>query len=69
LTSLADKPTGSKESFSKDKAVAGKKEAFDPFVPPFETGLFINHLNDSHSLLFNKFCICNEHVLVVTKDF
>lgn len=27
----------------------------DPFLPPFEPGLFISELSDTHSLLFNKF--------------
>jgi ATP adenylyltransferase len=38
----------------------------DPFLPPFEEGLFINELSETHSLLFNKFQVCKEHVLVVT---
>ena len=46
-----------------------KKKDFDPFMPPFEPGLFIADLSDTHRLLFNKFPISREHTLVITKDF
>lgn len=41
----------------------------DPFLPPFEEGLFISELSPTHTLLFNKFQVCKEHVLVVTTKF
>lgn len=37
-------------------------------MPPFEPGLFITDLSETHSLLFNKFPICNEHTVVITKE-
>ncbi|CEP01621.1 hypothetical protein PBRA_008563 [Plasmodiophora brassicae] len=40
-----------------------------PFLPPFETGLFVGDLDDQHRLLLNKFCISARHVLVVTTEF
>ena len=37
-------------------------------MPPYEPGLFITELSSTHNLLFNKFCICREHVLCTTKQ-
>jgi len=63
IKSLAKKPT-----LAQNQNAATKKKDFDPFVPPFEEGLFIANLSATHRLLFNKFCICKEHCLVVTKE-
>lgn len=41
----------------------------DPFLPPFEPGLFITELSETHRLIFNKFQVCKDHVLVVTTEF
>ena len=38
-------------------------------MPPFEEGQFIEELTEGHSLVYNKFCISDEHVIVITKDF
>lgn len=38
-------------------------------MPPFEPGLFISEVSSTHSLMFNKFQVCNKHVLVVTTEF
>jgi len=40
-----------------------------PFLPPFEPGIFITNLSDTHNLLFNKFCVVKNHCLVVTRKF
>ena len=55
LSSLAKKPTGIKVE--------------DPFSPPFEEGIFISELTKTHSLVFNKFCVCDEHVVVFPNAF
>jgi ATP adenylyltransferase/5',5'''-P-1,P-4-tetraphosphate phosphorylase II len=44
-------------------------ESKNPFLPPFETGLHITELGDRHRLLFNKYSIYRNHVLIVTQDF
>ena len=62
LTSLAKKPT-LKDNTNKDA------KPFDPFMPPFEPGLFVSDLSTTHRLLFNKFMICKQHSLVVSKEF
>ena len=41
----------------------------DPFVPPFENGAFIGEVTDTHHLMFNKFSVCERHVIIITKDF
>ena len=38
-------------------------------MPPYENGAFISQVTDSHSLIFNKFSVCERHVIVITKDF
>lgn len=40
----------------------------DPFLPPFEKGLFISEIGE-HRLLYNKFPCVKNHVLVVSKAF
>jgi len=55
LHSLQNKPPGIKVD--------------DPFLPPFEEGIFITDLSDSHSLVFNKFCVCDHHVIAFPKAF
>lgn len=68
LKILAKKPQGNKDSFSplinKDNQVNK-----DPFCEPFENGAFIDELTDTHSLIFNKFSVCDRHVIVITKEF
>jgi len=41
----------------------------DPFTAPFEPGMFISELTETHSLVFNKFSVCCSHVIVITKEF
>ena len=63
LPSLGKKPTLA------DNKAENEKKPFDPFMPPFQPGLYLSELTDTHRLLFNKFCIVKEHSLVVTKEF
>ena len=68
LKLLVNKPTSTKETFSplinKDNLMAQ-----DPFLPPFEVGVYIDELTDTHSLIFNKFSISDYHVIIITKEF
>lgn len=57
IKSLALKPTGLSPKPS------------DPFMPPFEEGLFLSAITPTHSLVFNKFCVCDEHVVLITNEF
>jgi len=41
----------------------------DPFVPPFENGAYIGEVTETHHLIFNKFSVCERHVIIITKDF
>jgi ATP adenylyltransferase len=43
-------------------------EQEDPFLPPFEDGLFVQDF-EAHRLLLNKFSLIKYHVLLVTKMF
>jgi ATP adenylyltransferase len=60
MESLNSKPSGGESK---------PKKEFNPFLPPFEEGLYIADVLDKHRLLYNKFSVCDEHVLVTTKDF
>ena len=41
----------------------------NPFLPPYEEGQFIDDLTDTHALIFNKYCVCERHVIIITKQF
>lgn len=41
----------------------------NPFLPPFEPGLFIQNLTETHRLIFNKFMISEDHVLVIPRIY
>jgi ATP adenylyltransferase len=61
-----------KNEIAKKPILIDKKDFFDPFAPPFDDGFVIE--DDfcglsTHRVLFNKFPIINEHVLVVTREF
>jgi len=40
-----------------------------PFLPPFDAGIFITDLPPSHRLIFNRYAVLKNHVLVVTSAF
>lgn len=42
----------------------------NPFLP-FDQNLFVSDLNSSadHVVIFNKFCVIEEHLLIITKEF
>ena len=46
-----------------------QKSNKDPFLPPFEEGVFIADLSNTHRLIFNKYMIAENHVLVITRIF
>ena len=41
----------------------------NPFAAPYDEHLYISDLTDDYVLLFNKYCICENHVLAVTREF
>ena len=67
IETLAQKPTLLQNQYEEIKETQEVKSK-DPFSPPFEDGLYIGELTETHRLLFNKFSIANEHVLVITKE-
>jgi ATP adenylyltransferase len=38
-------------------------------MEPFPQGAYIDEITDTHSLIFNKFSVCDRHVIVITKEF
>ncbi|KRX06299.1 HIT-like domain [Pseudocohnilembus persalinus] len=46
-----------------------QRSELNPFLPPFENGLYIKELGQTHRLLYNKFQIQEMHCLVVTKNY
>lgn len=69
IESLNKKPELLQKQYEEIKEEKQEKVNDDPFSPPFEEGLYIDELTETHRLLFNKFSIAPEHVLVVTKDY
>lgn len=67
LKLLAKKPTATKDTFSKKDG--GEKKVFDPFMPPYEEGQYIDELSATHALIFNKYSVVKHHCIVITKDF
>lgn len=41
----------------------------DPFVPPFKPGAYIDQVTDTHCLIFNKYSVCDRHVILATIEF
>lgn len=68
LKLLALKPTSTKETFS-PLITKDTKPSFNPFEPPFEHGAYIDEITDTHRMIFNKFSVCERHVIVITKEF
>lgn len=56
ITRLADKPRSSRQSK-------------DPFVPPYEHGLYVGDVAPDHVALLNKFPVIDDHLLIVTRHF
>ncbi|CDW85382.1 atp adenylyltransferase (5-p-4-tetraphosphate phosphorylase ii) [Stylonychia lemnae] len=72
IETLNNKPDGTKEDFlsqNEDESKAKKLERKNPFLPPFEDGQFIEEISDTHSLIYNKYSVCEEHVIIVTQEF
>lgn len=57
LNLLTHKPTSTKDNFS-PLITKNNQTQKDPFSPPFEAGAFIDEITDTHSLIFNKFSVC-----------
>jgi len=48
-----------------EKPLAGEVKS-DPFSPPYERGLHVADLRDTHAVLLNKYNVLERHLLVVT---
>ncbi|KAJ6251003.1 ap-4-a phosphorylase ii [Anaeramoeba flamelloides] len=66
-TKLKNKPKLEKKENNPEKNK--QKKRIDPFENPSTQPLFITHLNDQYSLLFNRYYLIPKHVLVVTTNF
>ena len=38
-------------------------------MPPFEEGAFIDHVSDTHSLVYNKYSVVPRHSVIITRQF
>lgn len=47
---------------------AGSADAFNPFLP-WDPDLFVADVGDAHAIVFNKFNVLDDHLLVVTRAF
>lgn len=41
----------------------------DPFSPPYEPDLYVGNISETHVGLLNKFCVLEDHLLLVTRDY
>ena len=42
----------------------------DPFEPPLKESLVVTHdLNSKHRIVYNKYCLINYHLLLISKEF
>lgn len=53
----------------KPRASTDRAPSRNPFLPPFEPGLFVQELTATHRVLLNKFNVFPHHALVVTREF
>ena len=52
----------------KRKQVAAKTSRGNPFLP-YDSEMFVGHVNPNHVALLNKFNVVDHHLLIVTRDF
>lgn len=52
-----------------ESKMAASKRTNDPFLPPFDAGIFIMNLSKTHCLIFNKFQVTRDHLLIITRVF
>ena len=61
------------EALERKEEEAGEQqeadEPVDPFMPPYEEGLFVEELSETHVCVLNKFPVLDRHLLIVTRDF
>ena len=46
-----------------------EKPKKDPFLPPYEPALYVGDLSETHVGLLNKFCVLEDHLLMVTRAY
>jgi len=52
----------------KQKVTKQRPPDFDPFLP-YEPDLYVGDAGDAHVVLFNKFAVIDDHLLIVTVEF
>ena len=52
----------------KQKVTKQRPPDFDPFLP-YEQDLYVGDAGDAHVVLFNKFAVIEDHLLIVTVEF
>jgi ATP adenylyltransferase len=44
-------------------------ESSDCFMAPFSNGIFLMNLSNTHSLIYNKYPVFKDHLLVITRSY
>jgi ATP adenylyltransferase/5',5'''-P-1,P-4-tetraphosphate phosphorylase II len=44
-------------------------ESSDPFMPPFSEGIFLLGISKTHSVIYNKYPVFKDHLLVITRAY
>lgn len=68
-SALPDEPNRASVGLLKslEAKITATKRTNDPFLPPFDAGIFIMNLSKTHCLIFNKFQVTRDHLLVITR--
>jgi len=68
-TALPDEPNRATVGLLKtlEAKITASKRTNDPFLPPYDTGIFIMNLSKTHCLIFNKFQVTKDHLLIITR--
>ncbi|TPX31200.1 hypothetical protein SmJEL517_g05425 [Synchytrium microbalum] len=68
LESLQSKPYSLLPNASSAAKAREPSAKFNPFLP-YDEKLYVDTLNGTHNILFNKYCIVRDHLLITTRDF
>jgi ATP adenylyltransferase/5',5'''-P-1,P-4-tetraphosphate phosphorylase II len=52
-----------------DERYYNTPESSDCFMAPFSNGIFTKSLSKTHSLIYNKYPVFKDHLLVITRSY
>ena len=52
-----------------DERYYSNPDSSDCFMAPFTSGIYLTSLSKTHSLIYNKYPVFKDHLLVITKAY